>query len=217
MTQRIRTIVGLASNRSTSSGLPASTLVAGLVVLVAACGGGADPIASTGTASQDLAAQLEEVADAIDAWAGATAVDGAHTAAESVANLVVGPNGPGYGDRDADGQIAGSSALGILPGIDGTPNGLALAANSDTPNQCLERDILGGSWEDAAQRWDDVDDVLGRWTPSTNTMPELASHPQRMVGWARLTLASDSLETAHEFAGHARLHLDISTRAIDCR
>lgn len=53
------------------------------------------------------------------------------------------------------------------------------------------------------------------WTPSNNTMPTLPSHPQRIVGWATFTLASDSLDDAHEYAGHAQLHVDVSRAALE--
>jgi hypothetical protein len=38
------------------------------------------------------------------------------------------------------------------------------------------------------------------------------SQPQRIVGWASLTLASTSLSDAEGFAGDAQLHVD-ATRA----
>ena len=38
----------------------------------------------------------------------------------------------------------------------------------------------------------------------------------RIVGWATFTLASDSLDEAHEYAGHAATHLNTSVDALDC-
>lgn len=38
----------------------------------------------------------------------------------------------------------------------------------------------------------------------------------RIVGWATFTLASDDLDDAHEYAGHAQLPVDVSQRALGC-
>ena len=137
----------------------------------------------------------------------------AQEAAETAANLIVGPNGPGHGDRDGDGVVSGSTDAGVLPGLDGTPAGLALplAANS-----CVEADVLGGSWDNPEARWGEMLDAIDAWRPGNNTMPTLASHPMRVVGWSTFTLETDSLDAAHEYAGHARLHVEISERALDC-
>jgi hypothetical protein len=64
-------------------------------------------------------------------------------------------------------------------------------------------------------RWATAQDVYDAWTPTDNTMPTLPSHPQRVVGWATLTLATDSLDVAHEYAGHAQLHVDASRSALE--
>ena len=79
---------------------------------------------------------------------------------------------------------------------------------------CVIADVLGGSWEDPGARWVEALAVYDAWTPADNTMPQLASHPQRIVGWATLTLATDNLDEAHEYAGHAQIHIDVSVRAI---
>ena len=49
---------------------------------------------------------------------------------------------------------------------------------------------------------------------SNNTFPALPSHPQRLVGWATLTLATEDLATAREYGGHAHLHIDTAIRAL---
>ena len=59
--------------------------------------------------------------------------------------------------------------------------------------------------------------AIEEWSPTNNTMPSLASHPMRIVGWATFTMATDSLDLAHEYAGHARLHVDISRKTLDCQ
>jgi hypothetical protein len=58
--------------------------------------------------------------------------------------------------------------------------------------------------------------AIDAWRPDNNTMPTLPSHPMRVVGWATFALDSDSLDEAHEYAGHAKLHVDISVRALSC-
>jgi hypothetical protein len=142
----------------------------------------------------------------------------ARVAAETAANLVVGPNGPGYGDRNDDGTVSGETDAGILPGLDGTPDGVATALAT---NACVERDVLGGSWDDPAGRWAEMEQAIDTWRPDSNTMPSLASHPMRVVGWATFTLdtdpaAPDALDLAHEYAGHAALHVAISANALAC-
>lgn len=175
------------------------------------------PVATTTTAADaGVAAYAERMAlvdEAVAAWRVAPTVAAAQEAAETAANLVVGPNGPGYGDRDGDGVVSGATDAGVLPGLDGTPAGLAipLAANA-----CITADVLGGSWDDPDARWAEMLDAIDAWRPSNNTMPTLASHPMRVVGWSTFTLETGSLDEAHEYAGHAKLHVDISVRALDC-
>lgn len=178
----------------------------------------ADGPASTSTVSVEvdaaaLAERMFAIDDAVAVWRTASSMDVAQDAAETAANLIVGPNGPGYGDRDGDGDISGEAASGVLPGLDGLPEGLAipLAANG-----CIARDVLGGTWEDPGAEWGSMLSAIDEWRPGNNTMPTLASHPMRVVGWATFTLESDSLGEAHEYAGHAKLHVDISIRALSC-
>ena len=47
-------------------------------------------------------------------------------------------------------------------------------------------------------------------------MQTLPSHSVRVVGWTTSTLATDSLDAAHEYAGHAQLHVNISRAVLDC-
>jgi hypothetical protein len=47
-------------------------------------------------------------------------------------------------------------------------------------------------------------------------MPTLPCHPMLIVGWVTFTLETDSLDEAHEYAGHAKLHVDNSLHALDC-
>jgi hypothetical protein len=150
----------------------------------------------------------------VSEWRGARSLDGARAAAEIAANLVVGPNGPGYGDRDGDGEIGGETDDGVLPGLGGEPPGLASLLPAD--DECVQRDVLGGSWSDPAGRWGEMLAAIDAWSPSSNTMPSLASHPMRIVGWATFTLATDDLDEAHEYGGHARLHVDVAADALDC-
>lgn len=207
-----------------TTGVRASTIAALLaaVLLFAACGDSsadkanrADPAtpSAVGDSGADFVARMGMIDDAVTAWRDAATTEAAHEAAETAANLIVGPSGPGYGDRNGDGIIGGDSNAGVLPGTDGTPEGLAgRLASSD----CLARDVLGGPWTDPGGRWEAMLDAIDSWTPLRNTMPTLPSHPMRIVGWATFTLATDSLDEAHEYAGHAKLHVDISLRAVDC-
>ena len=65
-------------------------------------------------------------------------------------------------------------------------------------------------------KWDKMLSAIDDWRRDNNTMPTLASHPMRVVGWATFTLNSDLLDEGHEYAGHADLHVNISRRALDC-
>lgn len=186
-----------------------------LVVLMGACSSTSDPVASSSSpeSATALSSRVEELGAAVQSWAESETIEDAHVWAETALNLVVGPNGPGYGDLNDDGTISGESDAGVLPGLDGTPAGLAspLASNS-----CVERDVLGGDWSDPEQRWATMSAAIEAWAPGNNTMPSLPSHPMRIVGWATLTLESDSLDLAHEYASHAGLHVDVTERALDC-
>ncbi|WP_156163690.1 hypothetical protein [Demequina subtropica] len=181
-------------------------LVAVTALTVAGC---------AGTPASELGPEVSERLDALDAavadWADASSLEEAQGAAETARNLVVGPDGPLYGDADGDGAIGGESAQGLLPGLDGSP-GLAV---EPALNACVERDVLGGSWEQPQQRWDEALAAIDAWAPGNNTFPSLPSHPQRTVGWATLTLATEDLDEALEYAGHARLHVDVTRASFE--
>ena len=198
-------------------------LAVSAVLVVSSCAGastedviGMTEFVSTATAdpgNSPLAERLDLIDDAIATWRNASTMEEAGAAAEAAANLVVGPNGPGYGDRDGDGTINGNTDIGLLPGLDGTPTGLAASLDG---NECVAADVLGGTWADSGQRWGEMVSAIGDWRPDRNTMPSLASHPMRIVGWSTFTMESDSLDLTHEYAGHAKLHIDISRQALDC-
>ncbi len=126
-------------------------------------------------------------------------------------NLVLGPHGPGYGDTNGDGTVQGATDVGLLPGLQGQAG---LARPGDV-KRCVEADVLGGPWDDPAARWAQATQAAQDWTEQNNTFPTLRSHPQRIYGWASLTLATDSLDDAHEYAGHAQLHVDVARDAIE--
>ncbi|GAA1694878.1 hypothetical protein GCM10009808_09960 [Microbacterium sediminicola] len=187
--------------------------LAGLALITLIAAGCASARTST-SADDPVPAALEErlvaLDDAVTQWQQAMDLPDALRAAEAARNLVVGPDNALYGDADGDGTVSGENGEGLLPGETGAP-GLA----QEYVNACVERDVLGGSWQDPQARWDEFDEVLAAWSPAGNTMPQLASHPQRVVGWATLTLAEGTdLDTAHEFAGHARLHVDVTDAAV---
>lgn len=163
--------------------------------------------------TETLSTRLVAVDRAVSRWQTASTLRFAHEAAEEARNLIVGASGPFYGDANGDGRIAGASVIGILPPLHG---GASLASFND--NACVVADILGGSWSDPAKRWSQFQSALSRWTINRNTFPSLPSHAQRVVGWASLTLKSDSPVKAREYAKHARLHVDTAVRALhSCR
>lgn len=174
-----------------------------------------------GTAEFAVIQRLDAIDAAVADWRDAGTLPEAKAAAELALNLVVGPDNPLYADGDGDGTVRGlRQELGLLPGL--VWGGIAQDA---ADNPCVEADVLGGSWADdgvsnSAARWAEAQAVYAAWTPERNTMPTLASHPQRVVGWATLTLALDdaapgALDTAHEYAGHAQLHVDVSREAVE--
>ncbi len=184
-------------------GLLRLSACAAVLFSAAGCAGGG---ATARTATDDRIAGIEQ---AVSEWQGASDLDAARRAAEQARNLIVGPAGPYYGDSDGDGAVAGASAAGLLPGLAGEAG---IAAPADGP--CVERDILGGSWSDPAARWAELDRKIEAWRPGNNQFPTLPSHPQRIVGWATLALRASSLAEAVDYAGHARIHSDISRQAL---
>lgn len=205
---------------------------AAAAIALAACGGSSTTDEDGGTETPSSAADHSEtttivvdgdvasfsdrmaaIDDAVAIWRDAPTIEAAHEAAEAAANLVVGPNGPDYGDRSGDGVVGGQTEVALLPGVDGTPAGLAIPLSA---NRCVVSDVLGGTWADPGAEWGAMLTAIDEWRPDNNTMPTLASHPMRVVGWATFTLEADSLGKAHEYAGHAKLHVDISIRALDC-
>jgi hypothetical protein len=202
----------------------------GAIIALASCGGSstsggptepvptADEVSDTTTGdvvpvSSLLPERMGAIDEAVTAWRSATSVEAARVAAETAANLVVGPNGPDYGDRNGDGVVSGESAVGVLPGLDGAPTGLATPL---VANPCVVRDVLGGAWTNPGAEWGAMLTAIDDWRSDNNTMPSLASHPMRIVGWATFTLRSDSLDEAHEYGSHAKLHVDVTLRALDC-
>lgn len=160
-----------------------------------------------------MAARLEQIDLAVARWRDAETIGQAHAAAEAARNLVVGPGGPLYGDADGDGAVDGASDAGLLPALDGAPG----LAGPPPANPCVDADVLGGSWDAPEERWQIMLDAIDAWATDGNTFPSLPSHPQRIVGWATLTLDTDALDHAREYASHARLHADVSRAAYeDC-
>lgn len=190
--------------------LSATAFACGLGLLFG-CGG--SPAASTTPQSTDRARaagvqRAEAVQRAVSRWSRATTLQAAQAAAEEARNLVTGPHVPGAGDANGDGRVKGVS-IGLLPGADGGP-GLA----SELASGCVQRDVLGGSWADPQQRWNDVIRRIEEWTPQNNPFPELPSHAQRVVGWASLTLKATRLNEAHEYSRHAADHARVVIAAI---
>lgn len=166
----------------------------------------ADGSVRTASVQQRLAA----LQAAVDTWERADDLTAAKAAAETARNLVTGPEVADYGDLDGDGRIGGANATGLLPGEQGQPG----LVTSPAP-ACVEQDVLGGSWDDPVARWQEVRTRIGAWRETHNTFPALASHPQRVVGWASLALATRSMELAREYAGHAQLHVRVTLEALE--
>ena len=193
----------------------AAVVAAAVIVGISGCAGRppsapsrtGDPLATSRALIGD---RLDALDDAVAEWADASTLDGVTVAAEAARNLVVGPNGPGYGDANGDGVVSGESSIGLLPGLDGEPGLVA----SDPQRDCVGADVLGGSWEDPAARWQLAVTAAEEWTPRNNPFPTLPSHPQRVYGWATLALGESDLDAAVEFASHARLHVDITRSAL---
>lgn len=156
--------------------------------------------------------RIEQVEREIAAWRTAPDLAAARRHAEAARNLIVGPSGPGYGDSDGDGQVAGANRIGLLPGLSG---GAALALPA--ANSCVERNLLGGDWSDPERRWAVLAEKIEAWRPDNNLFPTLPSHAQRIVGWAELALRSDGVDEARDHAGHAAIHSRVSRQALtDC-
>jgi hypothetical protein len=191
-----------------------SRVVIALLLVVAAvgCGDDSDPGETEDVAAFTLRVQLLTADNAVTVWGRADSLAEAHAAAEAAANIMVGSGGPDYGDRDGNGNVDGESEFGVLPGLDGTPP--ALAALVD--NECIEADVLGGSWEDPAGRWAELETAIDAWGPDNNTIPDVASNPMRIVGWATLAQATDSLDEARDFGTRAKTNIALSLAAIDC-
>ena len=209
-----------AARRSTAlAAIALAAIALAALTVVVGCGstaqspGASSPPESIATADPGLLeARLNAIDGAVGRWRSATDLAAAQRAAEEARNLVVGPHGPTYGDADDSGTVDGASAIGLLPGLGGEP-GLATAATGP----CVERDVLGGSWADPAARWSILEAAISAWTPSNNTFPALPSHPQRIVGWATLSLVTAELPTVLEYGGHAQLHIDVALQAVsDC-
>jgi len=179
---------------------------AALVIVMTACATTkATPAANSvdGPALGEARQRTTAIGAAVDRWAGASTLAEARSAAEEARNLITGPATLMAGDLDHDGTTKGGVDQGLLPGADGHP-GLASPLSGCS---AVDRDVLGGSWSDPAARWQTLSTAIGAWSPSNNTFPALPSHAQRIVGWASLTLAATDLGAAHEFAGHAQLHV----------
>ncbi len=179
------------------------------VLLLTSCAGSDDAVPSPAGATP-VQQRLQALADAVDGWERADDLATAQAGAEAARNLITGPFVRSYGDADRDGEVAGASEVGLLPGEQGQP-GLVASPSSD----CVERDVLGGTWDDAAGRWAELRRRIDAWTTTDNTFPALPSHPQRVVGWASLTLGAQTLDEAKEYAGHAQIHVRISQDAVD--
>jgi len=180
------------------------------LVVLAACGS-SEERSQPRLDTSDASARVEAVAREVDAWADAPNLRQARAHAEAAANLVVGPGGLGYGDRDGDGTVAGAVSEGLLPSRDDTGDGVVLDTVGDV--DCVRQDVLGGDWSHPRARWALLTRAIREWTPDNNTFPDLPAHPMRIVGWATLAQAG-TYEEAIGYSGHASFHVDITRDAL---
>lgn len=186
------------------------------VLILVAVAGCADAGAAE-TATDRFDEQLQVLAALVSEWESAPSLDAARAAAEGAANVVVGPHGPAYGDRDGDGNVRGEVDAGLLPGSTGSSPGLTVQALDSGAASCVRRDVLGGAWDDPQARWAEMDEVIDAWTPEDDAMGQLASPLQRVVGWAELTQRTDVEEDAEEYAVQAAEQVVVAQRALyDC-
>jgi hypothetical protein len=184
-----------------------------LTATLVACGDDADVPEGGDVAEFTYRELVVKIDDAVTVWNRADSPAEAQAAAEAAANLVVGPGGPGYGDRDGNGNVDGETEFGVLPGLDGSPVGLANALGD---NECIVNDVLGGSWDAPADRWATMQAAIDAWSFDNDTMPSLASQMMQIVGWATLTLGTDSIDETFEFGRLAQQNVDASLAALDC-
>lgn len=188
-----------------------------LMLVIAGSLAGCNPDVSTTPVGPDtnssFATRVEIIQSAVDRWRDAPDLDTARAAAEEAANLVVGPDGPDFGDRDGNGTVDGNADVGLLTGATDATSGLATDLRGVG---CVDRDVLGATADDVDAGWMAMLTAIANWTPSNNTMPSLASHPQRIVGWATFTQSASDLDLAVEYAGHAQLHVDVTRAAPTC-
>ena len=186
--------------------------------LLGACGSSddtppAEPGSSSGmgTGTSETAAvleRIEQVQQQVDLWRDASTIDDAQAAAAEARLLVT---GPGVAGLEPPAGTPADVTEGLLPDDSDRP-GLASAVKD-----CAGPDLLGGSWDDQEQRWQILRTAIDEWAPDNNTFPSLPSHPQRVVGWATLTLGTSDLDLAQEYSGHAQLHVDAARDALaDC-
>jgi len=185
-----------------------------LVAALVGCGGDDDVGESADLATFTLKERLFRAEIPVTNWGRAADLAEAHASAEAAANLMTGSKGWEYGDRDGNGVIEDEDVgeFGVLPGLDGNPAGLAAPVD----NECVEADVLGGSWDDPAGRWAELETALEAWTPENDTISALASQPMQVVGWATLAISTDVLDEARDFGDLATVNVEASIEAADC-
>ena len=144
ITVAARVWVAAAAIGLAACGGASTTVSAGSAELPPAPEGGAVTTEDVGDADvASFAERMGAVDEAVAVWRDASTIEAAHEAAEASANLIVGPNGPDYGDRSGDGVVSGQSPVGLLPGLDGVPAGIAipLSANQIEHTRCARRNV----------------------------------------------------------------------------
>lgn len=212
----------------------AGVWILGAVLALAACAGPGDAAEVTGDVAAELSTaiardtetlheRLQTIHESMLRMRAADTLAVAKLEAERVVNLIVGPDGRHAGDLNADGQVSGLAATGVLP-VDGRSAehpGLGLALY-DAPGAKAElRAALAGivignadGWRNPATRYDEIDRAVEITANSANAVGDMDGHLMRSLAWALLALRSDELSVALEYAGHGQIHTALSLRAI---
>ncbi len=212
----------------------AGSCIVGAVLALAACAGPGDPVQVTNEVPGDLSTaittdaeilheRLQAIHESMLHMRAAGTLAAAKLEAERVVNLIVGRDGRSAGDLNADGQVTGRVAIGVLPadGPSAEQPGLGLALY-DAPGAKAElRAALAGIvigdadvWRNPAGRYDEIDRAVKITAGGTNAVANMDGHLMRSLAWALLALRSDELRMALEYAGHGQIHTAISLRAI---
>ncbi len=196
--------------------------------MLAACGeSDAASVAVTATAAptvDDLRDRLHEIHGAMGDLEQAEDVGDARAAAERVVNLIAGLDGRHAGDLNGDGTSSDLHDVGVFPpdSEDEVVLGLALVVHDALgTNEAVKAAISGviagdrSAWSAPERRYDEVDRAVEVTSGGQNAVRTMDGHLMRAMAWALLAAATDDIDAAREFAGHGRLHTQLSLDALE--